>query len=66
MNPIKVMKVLETVWLVVAFLAILMAVVAAVRQDWRDVGFMLLLTLAAGFIYYRRRKQRTWLEKNNK
>jgi hypothetical protein len=66
MNPVKVMKVLETVWLVVGFITFLLAAYAAVRQEWADMGLMLLMTGAAALVYYRRRKQRLWLEKNNK
>ena len=66
MKPVKVMKVLETLWLVVGFITILLGVVAAIKQQWRDMGLMLLLTGASGLIYYRRRKQRLWMEKNEK
>lgn len=66
MNPLKVMKVLEKVWLGVGCITIAMAVYAAIRQDWTDVMFMLIATAVAGLIYYRRRKQRMWLERDNK
>lgn len=64
MNPLKVLKVLETVWLVVACASIILGAYAAARQNWKDMAFMLMLTAVAGLIYWRRRKQRMWLEKD--
>jgi ABC-type nickel/cobalt efflux system permease component RcnA len=66
MNQGKMLRILELVWLAVGFAAILMCAYAAMQQNWREAGFLLLVTAVAGFMYWRRKKQRMWLEKNDK
>lgn len=58
MTPERMIKILETVWLVIGIIAILFTVYAAIKQDWNQVIYFLVLTLAAGLMFYVRRRQR--------
>jgi hypothetical protein len=62
MNPVKVIKAIEIVWLVVGCAAIGFAIYEAARQEWGDVGFLLFVTLVSGLMYYVRRRQRRRME----
>ena len=63
MNPVKVIRAIEIVWLVVGSVAICFAVYEATRQSWGDVGFLLFVTLVSGLMFYVRRRQRRRMEK---
>jgi len=61
----KMLKILETVWLVIGFIAMLLCLYSLVNGDRQNAIYFLFFSAAAAIMFFVRRKQRKNLEKNS-
>jgi hypothetical protein len=62
----KIIKILETAWLVIAILAILIGSYMLINGANQDALYFYAFTVVAGAFYFIRRKQRLRMEIENK
>ncbi len=62
----KIIKILETAWLVIAILAISIGTYMLIKGAKNDALYFYAFTVVAGVFYYIRRKQRLRMETEHK
>jgi c-di-AMP phosphodiesterase-like protein len=60
----KTFKILEIIWLVMAFVGVVMTVYTFIRSDTTGAIYFLVFTFVSTVMYFVRKKQRTRFEAN--